>query len=106
MLQPVCARPAGRLEAEDCNSIRCAQLISGGRRRMRPCPPHCLAHARPTMCCIRYATVTVLLTIFLIRGARAIAPTRRGAERSAPPIVEATAHRGRAVNLRACALAV
>ena len=30
----------------------------------------------------------------------------RGAEQSAPPIVEATAHRGRAVNLRACALAV
>ena len=25
-----------RLEAEDCNSIRCAQLISGGRRRIRP----------------------------------------------------------------------
>ena len=42
-----------RLEAEDCNSIRCAQLISGGRRRTRPCPPYCLAHARPTMCCIR-----------------------------------------------------
>ena len=44
-----------RLEAEDCNSIRCAQLISGGRRRIciRPCPPHCLAHARPTMCYIR-----------------------------------------------------
>ena len=42
-----------RLEAEDCNSIRCAQLISGGRRRIRPCPPHCLAHARSTMCCIR-----------------------------------------------------
>ena len=38
-----------RLEAEDCNSIRCAQLISGGRRRIRP--PRCLAHARPTMCC-------------------------------------------------------
>ena len=45
-----------RLEAEDCNSIRCAQLISGGRRRIRPCPPHCLAHARPTMCCIRLVT--------------------------------------------------
>ena len=40
-----------RLEAEDCDSIRCAQLISGGRRRIRP--PRCLAHARPTMCCIR-----------------------------------------------------
>ena len=39
-----------RLEAEDCDSIRCAQLISGGRRRMRP--PQCLAHARPTMCCV------------------------------------------------------
>ena len=39
-----------RLEAEDCDSIRCAQLISGGRRRIRP--PYCLAHARPTMCCI------------------------------------------------------
>ena len=42
-----------RLEAEDCDSIHCAQLISGGRRRIRP--PHCLAHARPTMCCIRLA---------------------------------------------------
>ena len=46
-----------RLEAEDCNSIRCAQLISGGRRRIRPCPPHCLAHARPTMCCIRLVII-------------------------------------------------
>ena len=25
-----------RLEAEDCDSIRCAQLIYGGRRRIRP----------------------------------------------------------------------
>ena len=25
-----------RLEADDCDSIRCAQLISGGRRRIRP----------------------------------------------------------------------
>ena len=25
-----------RLEAEDCDSIRCAHLISGGRRRIRP----------------------------------------------------------------------
>ena len=40
-----------RLEAEDCDSIQCAQLISGGRRRIRP--PQCLAHAHPTMCCIR-----------------------------------------------------
>ena len=40
-----------RLEAVDCDSIRCAQLISGGRRRIHP--PYCLAHARPTMCCIR-----------------------------------------------------
>ena len=49
-----CAHDQRRmLEAEDCNSIRCAQLISGGRRRIRPCPPRCLAHARPTMCCIR-----------------------------------------------------
>ena len=40
-----------RLEAEDCDSIRCAQLISDGRRRIHP--PYCLAHARPTMCCIR-----------------------------------------------------
>ena len=34
-----------RLEAEDCDSIRCARSISGGRRRIRP--PQCLAHARP-----------------------------------------------------------
>ena len=39
-----------RLEAEDCDSICCAQLIYGGRRRIHP--PHCLAHARPTMYCI------------------------------------------------------
>ena len=25
-----------RLEAEDCDSSQCAQLISGGRRRIRP----------------------------------------------------------------------
>ena len=87
-----------RLEAEDCDSIRCAQLISGGRRRIRP--PRCLAHARPTMCCIRlysrvrnktklryiyiYATVTVLLTLRsisfrILYTARAhSAPTRSG----------------------------
>ena len=39
-----------KLKAEDCDSIRCAQLISRGRRRIRT--PHCLAHAHPTMCCI------------------------------------------------------
>ena len=44
-----------RLEAEDCDSIRCAQLISGGRRRIRL--PRYLAHARPTMCCIRLVTM-------------------------------------------------
>ena len=53
-----------RLEAEDCDSIRCAQLISGGRRRIRP--PHCLAHARPTMCCIRLVS-----TVFPRLNARA-----------------------------------
>ena len=46
-----------RLEAEDCDSILCAQLISGGRRRIRP--PRCLAHARPTMCCIRLVYILV-----------------------------------------------
>ena len=61
--------------------------------------------------CDRHCTsnIAINISIFhlgLIRGARAIAPARRGAERSAPPTVEATAHRGRAVNLRACALAV
>ena len=41
-----------RLEAEDCDSIRCAQLISGGRRRIRP--PCTVPRSRsPTMCCIR-----------------------------------------------------
>ena len=34
-----------RLEAEDCDSIRCARSISCGRRRIRP--PQCLVHARP-----------------------------------------------------------
>ena len=47
-----------RLEAEDCDSIRYTQFISGGRRRIRP--PHCLAHARPTMCCIRVVTCTCI----------------------------------------------
>ena len=51
-----------RLEAEDCDSIRCAQLISGGRRRIRPpCtgrrrirPPCTVPRSRsPTMRCIR-----------------------------------------------------
>ena len=41
-----------RLEAEDCDSIRCAQLISGGRRRIRP--PCTVSRSRsPTMRCIR-----------------------------------------------------
>ena len=58
--------------------------------------------------CDRHCTsnIAINISIFhlgLIRGARAYCPD---AERSAPPIVEATAHRGRAVNLRACALAV
>ena len=45
-----------RLEAEDCDSIRCAQLISGGRRRIRPpCTvprsrsPHNVLHS-PSYC--------------------------------------------------------
>ena len=64
--------------------------------------------------CDRHCTSNIAINISIFhlgliytRRARAhTAPTRRGAERSAPPIVEATAHRGRAVNLRACALAV
>ena len=52
-----------RIEAEDCNSIRCAQLISGGRRRIHP--PHCLAHARPTMCCIRLVLMMLYHTLSL-----------------------------------------
>ena len=40
------------LEAEDCDSIRGAQLISGGRRRIRP--PCTVPRSRsPTMRCIR-----------------------------------------------------
>ena len=46
-----------RLEAEDCNSIRCAQLISGGRRRIRP--PCTVPRSRsPTMRCIRLVIYT------------------------------------------------
>ena len=62
-----CAHDQRRtLEAEDCDSIRCAQLISSGRRCIRP--PHCLAHARPTMCCIRlvlnvWASVTCSINV-------------------------------------------
>ena len=54
-----------RLEAEDCDSIRCAQLISGGRRRMRP--PQCLSHARPTMCCIHLVIYSMGSPIYLGR---------------------------------------
>ena len=36
-----------RLETEDCDSIRC------NFRWEETYPPHCLAHARPTMRCIR-----------------------------------------------------
>ena len=41
-----------RLEAEDCDSIRCAQLISGWRRRIRPPCTVPRSHL-PTMRCIR-----------------------------------------------------
>ena len=51
-----------RLEAEDCDSIRCAQLISGGRRRIRP--PHCLAHARPTMLTTSHCHALALPSLF------------------------------------------
>ena len=45
-----------RLEAEDCDSIRCAQLISGGRRRIRP--PCTVPRSRsPTMRCIRLVII-------------------------------------------------
>ena len=52
-----------RLEAEDCNSIRCAQLISGGRRRIRPpCTvprsrsPHNVLHSPSIYICDRHCT--------------------------------------------------
>ena len=58
-----------RLEAEDCD--RCgwyAQFISGGRRCR--CPPYCLAHACPTMRCIRLiiCIMHVILTSRCHRG--------------------------------------
>ena len=46
-----------KLEAEDCDSIRCAQLISDGRRRIRPpCTvprsrsPHNVLHSPSILC--------------------------------------------------------
>ena len=54
-----------RLEAEDCDIIRCAQLISGGSRRIRP--PHCLTHARPTMCCIRLVVTYMYLPVLYLQ---------------------------------------
>ena len=45
-----------RLEAEDCDSIRCAQLISVGGD-VYAHHAQCLAHARPTMCCIRLVII-------------------------------------------------
>ena len=54
-----------RLEAEDCDSIRCAQLISGGRRRIRPpCTvprsrsPHNVLHS-PSYYCIHSSVVVI-----------------------------------------------
>ena len=56
-----------RLEAEDCDSIRRAQLISGGRRRVRPpCTvprsrsPHNVLHS-PSYRCIRLKHDIVLI---------------------------------------------
>ena len=56
-LQPVCARPAEKARSRGLRQLRCAQLISGGRRHIRP--PQCLAHARPTMSCIYSPAGTV-----------------------------------------------
>ena len=48
-----------RLEADDCDSIRCAQLISGGRRHIRPpCTvprsrlPHNVLHSPSLLTCV------------------------------------------------------
>ena len=130
-----------RLEAEDCDSIRCAQLISGGRRRIRTPTilprsrsPHNVLHSpsnwasvsEPHTCdfnatfsllyisiylyiCDRHCTskIAINISIFHLGSYTRRARNCPDAERSAPPIFEATAHRGRAVNLRvACALAV
>ena len=65
-----------KLEAEDCSSIRCAQLISGGRRRIHP--PHCLAHARPTMCCIRLVYTVIIIIIYILSNVRLSVAGHRG----------------------------
>ena len=90
-----------RLEADDCDSIRCAQLISGGRRRIRPpCTvprsrsPHNVLHSpsRHFLCIYvyiymlyviyLYATVTVLLTL---RSISVISSKGPVAKKSDPP---------------------
>ena len=63
-----------RLEAEDCNSIQCAQLFSRGRRRIRP--PHCLAHARPTMCCSTSRALPQKLSLAKNTSYRNIGPAK------------------------------
>ena len=51
-----------RLEAEDCDSIRCTQLISGGRRRIRP--PCTVPRSRsPIMHCIRLVII-IMVSVF------------------------------------------
>ena len=75
-----------RLEAEDCDSIRCAQLISGGRRRIRP--PCTVPRSRsPTMRCIRLVS-----RCFAIRGTTVIRAPRLAARRSVSRQEVAQAH--------------
>ena len=62
-----------RLEADDCDSIRCAQLISGGRRRIRPpCTvprsrsPHNVLHSPSIVCTCSIVTVYVCLRVMVM----------------------------------------
>ena len=70
--------------------------------------PHtALATLRNIFLSYLYATVTVLLNNISFRFLHLVRVRCPDTELSAPPIVKATAHQGRAVNLRvACALAV
>ena len=61
-----------RLEADDCDSIQCAQLISGGRRRIRPpCTvprsrsPHNVLHSPSLVVCADCMLAMVYIAVLV-----------------------------------------
>ena len=71
-----------RLEAEDCDSIRCAQLISGGRRRIRP--PCTVPRSRSPHNVLHSPSNTILLRCYAPLFCDLL-PGKRGGGRKPPP---------------------